>query len=170
MTSALIPMGPGKREDWETPAHLVDAIHSAFGDIALDPCTNAGNPTRARHYCHLPTSDGLTFDWCIAPGLVYVNPPYGRAIVPWVEKIVTERERGAEILALVPARTDTRWFGRLLSAQPILGFVTGRVTFRGAPSAAPFPSVFAYAGQRGAQFLNFMVETGWVCRYRRPST
>lgn len=129
------------KPDWETPDHCLESVRSV-APITLDPCTTAANPTGARFYWHPPVFDGLARDWeevwrVGAGGLIYVNPPYGLSIGKWVEKCASVR---APVLALLPARTDTRWFP--WSAN-VLCFVRGRIKFRGATASAPFPSVFA---------------------------
>jgi hypothetical protein len=61
-----------------------------------------------------PAANGLDLPWC--------NFPYGSHIAAWVEKLLAEYERGpvSEAVALVPARTDARWFGRLDPLSAVL--------------------------------------------------
>lgn len=70
-----------------------------------------------------------------------MNPPYGQEIAKWVRKAATEP---AVTVALLPARTDTRWYQEWV--QPYASevrFIAGRVKFRGAATGAPFPSIIA---------------------------
>jgi site-specific DNA-methyltransferase (adenine-specific) len=39
-----------------------------------------------------------------------MNLPYGRAIRRWLRKAREENVRGATVVCLVPARTDTAWW------------------------------------------------------------
>lgn len=39
-----------------------------------------------------------------------MNSPYGREIGRWVEKAYRESLKGAAVVCLLPARTDTAWF------------------------------------------------------------
>lgn len=74
-----------------------------------------------------------------------MNCPYGRALPVWANKIVDEAARGCEIIALVPARTDTRWWQLLHGVASSTLLWRGRIKFRGATAGAPFPSaVFAF--------------------------
>lgn len=43
--------------------------------------------------------------------LVFVNPPYGRALKDWAAKMAAEKH--CTIIALVPARVDTAWWREL---------------------------------------------------------
>jgi len=176
-----------KRMDWCTPENVLELVRQV-GPIALDPCTNYLNPVHAETFCAdaasdceafgtLVARDGLTYNWSGFPGLVYVNPPYGRQIPRWVDKCIQEADKGAEILLLVPARTDTRWFDRLVNSANSTAFWKGRMTFEnGDPAAlnrhvywhekkqawvpmdpAPFPTLLAYWGRRDLTFHNVFV-------------
>lgn len=143
---------------WQTPESFLELVR-AIGPIALDPCTSVGNPTKAAVWCtgrlmHMTNpprviDDGLTAPWTqyAEGGLVYVNPPYGRALGAWAAKCVEEARLGAEIVLLVPARPDTQWFEHLWHADALL-FWKGRLKFKGATAGAPFPSAVAYWGHR----------------------
>lgn len=118
---------------------------ACLGQIDLDPCANPERTVpAARHYT--AADDGLAREW---RGAVFMNPPYGREIGDWVEKLATEFESGrvTQAIALVPARVDTAWFRRL-SALPV-AFWRGRITFvgpDGAQNPAPFPSALFALG------------------------
>ena len=102
----------------------------------------------ARQY-FVRADNGLSKQWC---GTVYMNPPYGRLLPKFVRKLRTEfdAQRATAAVALLPARTDTRWFKELRSA-PVC-FVEGRLRFSGARNSAPFPSAIFYLGERGDLF------------------
>lgn len=53
------------------------------------------------HIC--PPDDGLAADW---RGRVWLNPPFGRQAIHWLQKL---KEHGNGI-ALIPARTETAMF------------------------------------------------------------
>lgn len=129
--------------DWQTPDKLLDVVRNV-APIGLDPCTVIENPTGALYVCaHDCGMDGLTYDWitlCSADQIIYVNPPYGRALASWVTKCRAEAREGANVILLCPARTDTRWFPWDASR---ICFLKGRLTFKGAPAPAPFPSAVA---------------------------
>lgn len=72
-----------------------------------------------------------------------MNPPYGRAIGAWIRKAYEESLRGATVVALIPARTDTAYFHDFIMGKAEVRFLRGRVRFErpdGARDAAPFPS------------------------------
>ena len=139
MNAALLS---SKRMDWNTPANVIEKIR-AFAPIGLDPCSNVTSKVGAKVSW---LSGGLEVSWTDY-GLVYVNPPYGRALKEWAFKIIDEAHKGAEIIALVPARTDTKWFQSLFTECSNVCFWKGRITFEGAPYPAPFPSALFYFGE-----------------------
>lgn len=143
-----------------TPAHVIDLVLRVLGAVDLDPCSNshtAPNVPAVRHYTR--DDDGLAQPWA---GRVYMNPPYGRGIGAWVDKLVRSYELGdvPEAVALLPARTDTRWFELLEGAD--LCFVRGRLHFSDSANSAPFPSMLAYLGQRRGRFGDVFSELGGV--------
>lgn len=143
-------MFTSERDDWCTPPAFVEAVRQVFGVIELDPCSNASSDVGAR-VAWTEEDDGLSRDWT-EHGTVYVNPPYGDAIGQWVDKCI-ESAHYTDVIALVPSRTDTAWFHRILEMAfhipTTIGFYKGRLTFKGAPNPAPFPSAVVYWGERG---------------------
>lgn len=140
------------KHDWMTPDNVLELVRQV-GPIALDPCTTWENPTGAGTFIFPDQEDGLDAPWAryAGRGLTYVNPPYGRALPFWVKKCVEEAEQGAEIVLLVPARTDTRWAARVFETADVVAFWKGRMRFKGAPASAPFPTMLAFwAGDFGA--------------------
>lgn len=146
-----------------------------MGWIGLDPCSAPENPTCATSWIWHPDGDGLLVDWADhltalpADGvsrLVYMNPPYSAA-AEWSSKAAGEAARGVEIISLVAARPDSRWFYRLVwdSAQAVC-FWKGRLRFVGATSSAPFPSAVVYHGVRPWAFEAAFHDAGKVLRLR----
>jgi site-specific DNA-methyltransferase (adenine-specific) len=139
---------------WFTPPDLLARIAAFFADDYYDPC-----PARVAGES---IESGL---WAAWRGRVYVNPPYGRAIVPWVRKAVTEPLD--ELLLLLPARTDTAWF------QPVwaldICFIRGRLRFSGHTENAPFPSVLAYRGPRRDEFALAFRDLGHIVMSERSA-
>ncbi len=135
--------------DWQTPEVVLDAVREFFGGaIGLDPCTAGDNPTRAVRFFALP-QDGLAASW-EGFGSIYCNPPYGRGIKPWVDACAQAGSH-SEVIALLPARPDTVWFQPCFPPRSsAICFWKGRLTFKGAPDPAPFPSVIVYWSPRPA--------------------
>lgn len=139
-------------DTWQTPEGFLVRTRAVAvdGRIGLDPCTTVDNPCDAIRF-YTPHEDGLALSW-VGRGLVYCNPPYGRALAPWAIKIATEAGLGAEIVALTPSRTDTKWFSALWCAATAVCFWRGRLRFGGAKDPAPFPSLVWYFGANSARF------------------
>lgn len=127
--------------EWATPLSMfneLDAIHH----FTLDVCANAGN-AKCKKYFTIE-DNGLAQSW--KGHICWMNPPYGRTIGKWIEKAVAE-SRHAKVVALLPARTDTKYFHDYIHDKPNVSFtfLRGRVQFSqpGAktPNRAPFPSM-----------------------------
>jgi len=127
--------------DWRTPEKVLACVRRAFGGtIALDPANNVDNSTRASVSL---TEDGLSRDWS-EPGAdgTFVNPPYGKGLRGWVEKIGDEARKNTPIIALLPSNRfetgylQTSLFCTYLSAMV---FVKKRLAFKdadGKPAAS----------------------------------
>lgn len=113
---------------WLTPRHILDAL----GDFDLDPCS-APDPMlwpTARHHITLP-DDGLLHVW---EGRVWLNPPYGKHIGVWMERMALHG-RGT---ALVFARTETALFRQhVWEAATALLFLHRRVGFHHPDGSVP---------------------------------
>jgi phage N-6-adenine-methyltransferase len=126
-------------QTWQTPAALLAAILAAAGrcEFDLDPCSpRADGPTPAAlHWTE--ADDGLSHPWC---GMIFVNPPYSRALPKWVAKCAAEADAGATVVGLVPSRTDTRWWHDHIAGRADVVMIKGRLRFSGRKMSAPFPS------------------------------
>ncbi len=131
------------RADWETPAEFF-AKQNARWHFTLDVCASPWNTKCERFFTEL--DDGLLQRWT---GRCWMNPPYGREIVKWVQKAAVEsRVPGTVVVALLPARTDTRWWGDWVAPYARVTFIRGRLKFVGATSGAPFPSALVVYPKR----------------------
>lgn len=172
-----------KSDEWQTPPELFDQLWEEFGPFDLDPAARFGQEIASRiwgrggeYFIRAPLDpwgeptgisgpapgervyyDGLKMSW---RGRVFLNPPYGREIGKWIEKAVHEVACGnAELVcALLPARTDTRWWQTFVLIEAgymgdlgqwesitneyllLLRFLPRRLKFVGAKNSAPFPS------------------------------
>lgn len=120
--------------EWETPQEFFDKIQSVYR-LDIDVCATRENTKCVRWWDK--KEDGLSKDWT---GIrAWMNPPYGREIGKWVEKAAMGE---AEIVvALLPARTDTRWFHEHIYGKAEIRFIKGRLKFGGHKNSAPFPSM-----------------------------
>lgn len=104
-------------ETWITPPSIVKCL----GKFDLDPCAADVMLYRTATRMVTKKEDGLSFDW--GNSRVWLNPPYGRKMPQFLRKM----KKG---IALLPARTDTRWFHELVAPRikEIL-FLKGRLRF-----------------------------------------
>lgn len=135
--------------EWATPQNLFDEYNSRFG-FTLDVCASDWNAKCQKYYDK--EKDGLAQDW--GKEICWMNPPYGKAIGDWMSKAVEEWRKGATVVCLVPARTDTRWFHNYAMLGEIV-FLKGRLRFIDKAgektNPAPFPSaIVIYRGETNA--------------------
>lgn len=122
-----------KSDEWATPGDRFAEWDAEYGPFTLDAAANSENALCDRYFT--AEDDGLSQPWT---GTVWCNPPYSQ-IAKWLEKGYTEAERGATVVMLVPARTDTRaWHSWAMKGEVV--FIPGRLKFGEAASGAPFPS------------------------------
>ncbi len=120
--------------EWETPQSFFDELDAEW-HFTLDPCCTHANAKCAKHYTQ--AENGLAQDW--SGEHVFLNPPFGREIHRWMKKAYRESLRGALVVCLVPARTDTTWW-HAYAAKGEVQFIKGRLCFGGQANSAPFPS------------------------------
>lgn len=153
--------------EWYTPARVIAAVVGFFDQIDLDPCAEESDPKTVPASQHFTAADdGLSRQWW---GRVYMNPPYGDEIGPWVVKL-DAHYRAGDIeagIALVPARTDTVWFDTLTPYA--ICFIRGRLKF-GGPNykgdGAAFPSALVYLGDEIDRFTEAVAHLGKVFTQR----
>jgi phage N-6-adenine-methyltransferase len=123
-----------KTPEWSTPQDLFDKLHRVW-EFTLDVCATAENAKVL--YFYDKADDGLKQSW--KGHVCWMNPPYGREIGKWMRKAFQESLRGAVVVCLVPARTDTVWWHDYVMKGDVT-FLKGRLKFGGATNSAPFPS------------------------------
>ena len=121
--------------EWSTPQDFYNRLNEAFV-FYLDPCATQEN---SKCVCFFTKEeDGLSKDWSWGKR-VFMNPPYGRELKDWMKKAWEESQKGALVVCLVPARTDTKWWNEY-AVKGEIKFVKGRLKFGGCKNSAPFPS------------------------------
>ncbi len=139
--------------EWLTPPELVQKL----GAFDLDPCSPINAPFLHAKNNFTTLDDGLVKDWF---GRVYLNPPYGRGMELWLDKL---KNHGNGI-ALIFARTETKcFFEHIWNDADAILFVKGRIRFyhvsgiqAGTPGA---PSVFiAYGSENALALKNSGIE------------
>ena len=124
--------------EWYTPPHIFQAIGLTFD---IDVCSaGLGNDHVPANTRFTKEDNGLLQPW---HGLVWCNPPYGRAIKNWIRKGYESSQQGATVVMLIPARTDTSYWHDYVMRGDIR-FLRGRIKFvqpdGTATHPAPFPS------------------------------
>lgn len=138
----LDPQGhEGKTNVWLTPKWILNKL----GTFDLDPCAHSGWITAENHFY----DNGLEREW---HGRVWLNPPYGRDIGRWLQKLQTHGNG----IALVFARTDTSWFQTLNFHSA--NFIKGRIKFLRADQSeatnAGTPNVLLAWGETNSDAIN----------------
>ena len=133
-----------KTNEWSTPQDFFDELDKEF-NFTLDPCATSENAKCNKYFT--VEDDGLKQDW--SNDVVFMNPPYGREIKYWVQKAYEESLKGATVVCLIPARTDTTyWHDYIFGKADDIRFIKGRLKFGGSKNPAPFPSaIIIYKGE-----------------------
>ena len=125
--------------EWVTPQELFDELNEEF-NFDLDVCATKENAKCKKYYTK--QQDGLNRKWSYRN---WMNPPYGREISKWVKKAYEEAsgENNNITVALLPARTDTKWFHNYIYDREFvqIRFLKGRLKFSNSKNSAPFPSM-----------------------------
>jgi hypothetical protein len=86
---------------WLTPPELLEWL----GPFDLDPCCPENMPWNTAKHMLTPRDDGLATDWK-SYGRVWLNPPFGRGIDKWLDKLAAHGHG----VALVPGNIEVNWF------------------------------------------------------------
>lgn len=133
---------------WLTPPSLIKSL----GEFDLDPCSPLRRPwnTAKKHYN--VNDNGLVLPW---DGRVWLNPPYGRELALWLQKMSLHLNG----TALIFGRTDTEALHKWMFpfAESIL-FIKGRLRFYTgegieASSSANAPSILISYTEYDAQMI-----------------
>lgn len=124
--------------NWETPLDLFEKINAVY-NFDLDVCAVKETAKCDRYFT--PEIDGLLQEW---DGVCWMNPPYGREQVKWINKA---SESKCTIVCLIPARPDTKvWHNIIFEKASAVCFLKGRLKFGGSKDSAPFPSAIVVFG------------------------
>lgn len=122
-----------RSEEWSTPQALFNQLDAEF-HFTLDPCATPENAKCQKFFTK--QDDGLSQEW--AGERVFLNPPYGRQIKEWIKKAATSKTL---VVALIHARTDTRWWHEWVEPYAKeIRFIKGRVCFDGPHDAEKNPT------------------------------
>ena len=146
---------------WLTPPYVLEAL----GEFDLDPCSPLDRPWDTAKHHYTIEDDGLIMPWF---GRVWCNPPYGREMNPFLEKMVNHGPGG---IVLIFARTETKaFFDYVWDKADAILFLKGRLKFyRGDGTegdTAGSPSVLIAYGQHEADILKNCGLAGKFIRLR----
>lgn len=150
--------------EWATPEWLFESLNRKYR-FSYDPAASEWNrktpfysttdgtfhfsystygaPMTIRH----DEADGLRHSW--QGECVFLNPPFGHEIGKWVKKAAEEstaEDSSCLVVALLPARVDTRWWHDWVAPYADVEFLKGRLHFvmeDGKTGPATFPSCIA---------------------------
>ena len=131
-------------ENWSTPQHIFNNLNYVF-NFTLDACASSTNHKCEKYFTK--EDDGLSQDW--GGNKVFCNPPYGRdATGKWIKKCFEESKKpGTIVVALIPSRTDTKWFhDYIYKTNAEVFFIKSRLKFGDGENSAPFPSMIVVFG------------------------
>ena len=134
--------GVKQQDKWETPPEVFEQLNEEF-NFTLDAA--AETETTLCDYYFTEDDDALCQDW--NNQVVFCNPPYSK-LREFAHKAKEEAEKGATVVMLVPARTDTRAFHDSLAGGEVR-FIKGRLKFQQngkEKDPAPFPSMVCVMG------------------------
>ena len=137
-------MFSSKTPEWETPQYLFDKLNEEFS-FDLDVCATKENAKCEKYYTK--EDNAWIKEWGERN---WMNPPYGRDIGVWVRKAFMNAKKNKKLtVALLPARTDTKWFHDYIYQKPNveIRFLKGRLKFGNSKNSAPFPSMIVIFNQ-----------------------
>ena len=140
-----------RRQDWETPRRFFAIVSAAVGGFGFDAAARSDNSLAPAGFFFDRGDDALAGEagtWATAAdgSNIWLNPPYGRNISKFVARAAAEREAGANIALLIPARTDTKYFHDHLYRRDGIEilYLRGRLKFGESKTGAPFPSMLCF--------------------------
>lgn len=119
---------------WSTPREIYDYWVKEMQ--YLDPCPLYGDKKDKQFMFEYVEND------------IFLNPPYERGVIEkWIDWAIENHKRSNNhTIILIPSRTDTKYFHKLLECGCDLEFIKGRLKFGGVKTGAPFPSVLVHLG------------------------
>lgn len=143
-----------ERNDYATPRSLISRLEREFGRFEIDACASLKNRVCEKFFDK--DQNGLQQDW--QGSFVWVNPPYSQKL-EWIEKATAEAKKGARVIMLLPAFTETVFFRELKNRSKWLLFLSGRLVFNEheQKDTAKFSSVLAFFNIQPIE----MNDVGW---------
>lgn len=165
-----------KNMKWLTPPKETALVREFMPIIDLDPSANKENSVGAKSFLTEESPDGGGLGTWPVSRNVFSNPTYGRSIPKWIAsyKANFRMNRFRHLIALMPARPDTKWFDDACESANAICFYRGRIIFldnetgkpclddKGRPMPAPFPVAWYYWGSLALKFEYVFSRVGRV--------
>ena len=135
------------RQTWRTPDTLFDGLHSEF-NFTLDAAANAWDSKCDKYIS--PDEDSLITPWGHGQ-IIWCNPPFAQ-VMPWMKKALVEQTNRNDIVFLLKAATDTRWFHQYVIPYAEWWLFDGRVHFE------PPPGIKASTPSFGAMLVRYAAD------------
>ena len=130
-----------KSDEWGTPRDLFIKLNDIWQFDFDAACTKENCLCEAGL---TKKENALACPWgrCSRASRVFLNPPFS-LLRQFCARAKEQVETGFAlfVVALLPARTDTRAFHESIYGHAQIEFLKGRLRFEGAPGPAPFPSM-----------------------------
>lgn len=120
--------------DYQTPIALFSLLDDEFR-FDLDLAANSENHLFSRYFGpgSILAEDAFAVEWHAFGRVGFVNPPYSRAdklsCDPWTRRAEQEARLGFTTVALLPVRTDTRWWNKYVMEADEIRTIPHRVAF-----------------------------------------
>jgi ParB family chromosome partitioning protein len=148
--------GRSARDEWFTPAPVIELAREVMGSIDLDPCSCAeANLIVGAARFYTLADDGLRQPWF---GKIWMNPPFSQ-INDFVAKLLDELTAGrvTEAIMLTHNSTDAAWFQQAARRASAVCFPASRIRFVSphgrAATSPPQGSAILYYGPHGGRFV-----------------
>lgn len=114
------PQNHQSENTWFTPVEFIDKL----GPFDLDPCTTSYRPfnTANVHIEHDKGGCGIYSDWA---GDVWLNPPYGKQIMPFIDKFLAHRQG----VMLIFARMGSEGVQKIIKSNAYIYCLRKRIYF-----------------------------------------
>lgn len=120
-------------DNWSTPKNIYSYYVEQLGFFDPCPLNSQSNNLDKLYDKHL-----------------FINPPYSD-ISSWIDFSINNHYKyNKQITLLVPSRTDTKWFHKILDHGAEIQFIKGRLKFGNSKQSAPFPSIFIHLFPKGS--------------------
>ena len=131
-----------RNPNWETPQELFDeACRKYKVRPSLDVCATRRNKKCALFF----SKDSLSKQWNRS---FYMNPPYGKGIIDkWIKYAYEQHvKHNVTAMALIFAKTETKWWHKYIQDVAEVYFIKGRVHFqlngKDVQNSAPYGSAW----------------------------